>query len=121
MSNGKGGGGFFVGFLIGAIVGGAAAVLLSQEDTRDIVVGKMREAGNFAKDATEDLRGKVGDVTSQWQSSASELYERGRQVVENARTTLDAAVDEGRNAATQTRGELDNEAMTSRADARDGG
>ena len=120
MSNGKGGGGFFVGFLIGAIVGGAAAVLLSQEDTRDIVVGKMREAGNFAKDATEDLRGKVGDVTSQWQSSASELYERGRQVVENARTTLDAAVDEGRDAATQTRGELETQATTSR-DVRDGG
>jgi len=120
MSNGKGGGGFFVGFLIGAIVGGAAAVLLSQEDTRDIVVGKMREAGNFAKDATEDLRGKVGDVTSQWQSSASELYERGRQVVENARTTLDAAVDEGRDAATQTRGELETQPTTSR-DVRDGG
>jgi gas vesicle protein len=109
MSNGKGGG-FFVGFLIGAIVGGTAAVLLAQEDTRDIVVGKMREAGNFAKDATEDLRGKVGDVTSQWQSSASELYERGRQVVENARTTLDAAVEDGKDVAAQTRSELERQA-----------
>jgi gas vesicle protein len=121
MSNGKGGGGFFVGFFVGAIVGGAAAVLLSQDDTRDVVIGKMREAGNFAKDATEDLRGKVGDVTSQWQSSASELYERGRQVVENARATLDAAVEEGKDAAAQTRGDLENESMSSRAEARDGG
>src|SRR5579863_101560 len=119
MSNGKGGGGFFVGFLIGAIVGGAAAVLLSQEDTRDLFVGKVREAGNFAKDATEDLRGKVGDVTSQWQSNASELYERGRQVVENARTTIDAAVEDGRDAAEQTRSELERQ-MSSQAESRDG-
>src|SRR5579862_6795662 len=114
MANGKGGG-FFAGFLIGAIVGGAAAVLLSQEETRDIFVGKVREAGNFAKDATEDLRGQVGDVTSQWQSSASELYERGRQVVENARTTMDAAVDDGRDAAEQTRSDLERQTMSSRA------
>src|SRR5215469_6899830 len=107
MSNGKGGGGFFVGFLIGAIVGGAAAVLLSQEDTRDLLVGKAREAGNFAKDATEDLRGKMGDVSSQWQSSASELYERGRQVVENARTNFDAAVQDGRESADRAREELE--------------
>lgn len=111
MSNGKsGGGGFFAGFLIGAIVGGIGAVLLSQEETRDLLVGKAREAGNFAKDATEDLRGKVGDVTSQWQSNASELYERGRQVVEQARTTFDAAVETGQVEANKTRDELERQA-----------
>ncbi|MBV8283344.1 MAG: hypothetical protein JO029_15525 [Candidatus Eremiobacteraeota bacterium] len=111
MSNGRGGGGgFFAGFLIGALVGGIGAVLLSQEETRDLFVGKAREAGNFAKDASDDLRGKVADVTSQWQSSASELYERGRQVVENARTTFDAAVDDGREASTQTKSELERQA-----------
>ena len=110
-SNGKGGGGgFFAGFLIGAILGGAAAVLLTQEETRDLLAGKAREAGNLAKDATEDLREKVGDVTSQWQSTASELYERGRQVVENARTNIDAAVDEGMKSADQTRDELERKA-----------
>ncbi len=67
--------GFFAGFLLGAIVGGAVAVLLAQEDTRDLFVGKAREASNFAKDATSD-----------WQGTASELYERGRAVVENARS-----------------------------------
>jgi len=105
MSDGKGGG-FFAGLLIGAVVGAAAAVLLTQEETRDLLVGKAREAGNFAMDATGDLRGKVGDVTAQWQSSASELYERGRQVVENARTNFDAAVADGRSTATDVREEL---------------
>jgi|SRR6516165_8256870 gas vesicle protein len=108
MGNGRGGGGgFFAGFLIGSVVGVAAAVLLSQEDTRDLLVGKAREAGNFAKDATEDLRGKVGDVTSQWQSSASELYERGRQVVENARSNIDAAVQDGQDSADRAREQLE--------------
>ncbi|HTU83744.1 MAG TPA: YtxH domain-containing protein [Candidatus Acidoferrales bacterium] len=111
MSSGKGGGGgFLAGFVIGAIVGGVAAVLLVQEDARDMVVGKAREAGNFAKDATGDLRGKVGDVTTQWQSNASELYERGRQVVENARSNIDAAVSEGQESADRARQDLERQA-----------
>ena len=109
MSNGKGGG-FFAGFLIGSIVGGAAAVLLTQEETRDLLVGKAREAGNLAKDATDDLRGKVGDVASQWQTGASDLYERGKHVVDSARANVDAAVDEGVNSAEQAREDLTRQA-----------
>jgi gas vesicle protein len=105
-----GGSGFFAGFVIGAIVGGAAAVLLSQEETRDRIAGKARDAGNYAMGATGDLRGKVNDVTSQWQSGVSELYERGRQVVESARANIDAAVAEGRTTADQTRDELERKA-----------
>ena len=105
-----GGGGFLAGFLIGAVIGGAAAVLLTQEETLDRLAGKAREAGNFAMGATGDIRGKVGDVTSQWQSSVSELYERGRQVVESARTNIDAAVAEGRAAAEETADDLQRKA-----------
>ncbi|MGC1380896.1 MAG: hypothetical protein WA814_07715 [Candidatus Baltobacteraceae bacterium] len=105
-----GGGGFIAGFLIGAVAGGAAAVLLGQEETRDRLASKAREAGGFAADATGDLRGRVGDVTSQWQSSVSELYERGRQVVESARANIDAAVAEGVATAEQTHDELQRKA-----------
>lgn len=110
MGKGNGGGGFFAGFLIGAVIGGVAAVLLTQEDMRDRIAGKAREAGGFAMDATDDLRGRVSDVTSQWQSSVSELYERGRQVVESARANIDAAVAEGRNTADETAEELQRKA-----------
>ena len=96
-------------------------MLLAQEETRDRLVGKAREAGNIAmdatgdlrgkvSDATGDLRGKVSDATSQWQSSVSELYEKGRQVVENARANIDAAVSEGRTTAEQTRDDLQRKA-----------
>ena len=105
-----GGGGFFAGFVIGAIIGGVAAVLLTQEDARDRIAGKAREAGNFAMGATGDIRGKMNDVTSQWQSSVSDLYERGRQVVDSARANIDAAVAEGRTTADETAEELQRKA-----------
>jgi gas vesicle protein len=105
-----GGGGFFAGFVIGAVIGGVAAVLLSQEEMRERLAGKAREAGSFAADATGDLRGRVSDVTSQWQSSVSELYEKGRQVVESARANIDAAVAEGRATADETADELQRKA-----------
>lgn len=105
-----GGGGFFAGLLVGAALGGVAAVLLTQEEARDRISERAREAGNFAMDATGDLRGKVGDVTSQWQSSVSELYERGRQVVESARANIDAAVAEGQATANDIADELQRKA-----------
>jgi len=88
-----GGGGFFGGFLLGVIVGGAVAVFLAQEDTRDLLVGKAREAGNFATDG------------------AADLYERGRSVVENARTNFDAAVDAGSQSARAQRDDLERKAQ----------
>jgi gas vesicle protein len=105
-----GGGGFFAGFLIGALVGGTAAVLLAQEETRSRLAGTAREAGNLAMGATGDLRGKMNDVTTQWQSSVSELYERGRRVVESARANVDASLLEGRAAAYETANELQRKA-----------
>ncbi len=85
MGNESGGssGGFFAGFVLGAVVGGAVAVLLTQEETRDLLVGKAREAGNLAMDASGDLRGRYAD-----------LYERGRTIVENARATMGDAADQ---------------------------
>lgn len=84
MSNeNSGGGGFIAGFVLGAIAGGAVAVLLTQEETRDLLVGKAREAGNLAIDASGDLRERYAD-----------LYERGRTIVENARATMGDAADQ---------------------------
>jgi hypothetical protein len=78
-----GGNGFFAGFVLGLIAGGAVALLLTQEETRDLLVGKAREAGNLAIDASGDLR-----------ESAADLYERGRTIVENARATIGDAANE---------------------------
>jgi gas vesicle protein len=95
MSDENRGGGFFAGFVLGAIAGAVAAVFLTQDDTRDMFLGKAREAGNLAADATGDLR-----------EGAAELYERGRQVVESARSNFNAAVEEGNSSAASLREQL---------------
>jgi gas vesicle protein len=106
MDNENQGGGFFAGFVVGAVIGAAVALMLTREETRDLLVGKAREAGNLAMDASGDLRGRLNDVTSQWQGSATELYERGRSIVENARSNIGDAVDEGTASARDVRDEL---------------
>ena len=91
MANERRGGGFFGGFVIGATVGALVAIALTREDARDMLIGKAKEATSFAKEATDDLRGKVSDAATHWQTNASDLYERGRQVVEDARNSFEAA------------------------------
>lgn len=97
-----GGGGFFAGFIVGAIAAGVIAYLITQEEARDVIVGKAREAGNYAVDATGDLRDK-----------ASDLYARGKNVVENARSNISAAVDEGQASADQIRDDLSRQSSNS--------
>ncbi len=88
-------GGFFSGFIAGAIAGAALAAAFTREETRDVFVGKAREAGNRAMDATGDLRGR-----------AAEIYERGKTLIDQARSNINAAVDEGRANAEHTREHL---------------
>src|SRR5579875_3490745 len=89
------GSGFFAGLIIGAVAGGALALLLAH-DVRDLIVGKAREAGNVARDAGEDVREKVGGIASRWQSELSELYRKGKDVLDQARGTVTASVEEAR-------------------------
>ncbi len=74
------GNGFIGGFVAGAIAGAILAYVVMQEDARDLIVGKAREAGNMAMDATGDIR---------------DLYQRGKDVVDSARSNMSAAVEEG--------------------------
>lgn len=89
------GGGFAGGFVAGLLVGAFIAYFALQEEARDLLVGKIREAGNYAADATGDLRANAG-----------EIYARGKTVVDNARANVGAAVDEGHAAADKLRDDL---------------
>ncbi len=85
MKNEKSGsGGFVSGLMIGLLVGSAAAMLAAPqtgEETRDLLRGKVREAGE-----------QVGGI-----------YTKGKQVIAGARGTLDDAIAEGKEAAEQQR------------------
>lgn len=102
MSDERKGGGFFAGFVFGALAGAVIAYVISQEEARDAIVGKAREASNFAMDATSDLR-----------ANASDLYERGKAVVDNARANMNAAVDEGQTTAEHLRDDLSRQSSQS--------
>ncbi len=85
------GNGFIGGFVVGAIAGAILAYVVMQEDARDLIVGKAREAGNMAMDATDDLR---------------DLYKRGKDVVDAARSNVSSAVDEVQSVADSLRDDL---------------
>lgn len=95
----RGGSGFFGGFVLGALAGAAIAYFITQEEMRDMIAGKAREAANAAMDATGDLR-----------TNAADLYARGKTVVDNARSNVDAAVAEGQSTASRLQTDLSAEA-----------
>lgn len=92
-SNGstRGNNGFVGGFVAGAIAGAILAYVVMQEDARDLIVGKAREAQNMAMDATDDLR---------------DLYKRGRDVVDSARSNISSAANEAQSTSDNLRDDL---------------
>jgi gas vesicle protein len=100
----RSGGGFVPGLLLGLLAGAALAMLASPqsgENTRATLRAKGREAADATRDAAGDLGTNVAGTTS-------DLLERGRAIVENARARVDGAIAEGREAAEQQRTELEN-------------
>ncbi len=99
----SGGGGFVAGLLLGLLGGVALAVIAapqSGEETRGLLRARAREAADKARD-------RAGDVGSTINGRANELLERGRRIVDAARTRVDAAYAEGKDAAQQQRIELE--------------
>jgi gas vesicle protein len=91
----QGGNGFIGGFVAGAIAGAILAYVIMQEDARDLIVGKAREAGNMAKDATDDLR---------------DLYQRGKDVVDSARSNVSDAAGEAQSTSDLLKDDLTHKA-----------
>jgi gas vesicle protein len=90
-------GGFTVGFVLGALAGATLAIVLAPqtgEETRDVLLAKAREASERARDATAD---------------ANDLLARGREIVAEAKSRIDAAVVDGKDAAARQRDTLENE------------
>jgi gas vesicle protein len=90
-------GGFTVGFVLGAMAGATLAIVLAPqtgEEARDVLLAKAREAGERARDATAD---------------ANDLLARGREIVAEAKSRIDAAVVDGKDAAARQRDTLENE------------
>ena len=80
----QGGGEFFLGFLIGAVAGAVAALLLtpySGEDLRKQIGEKGSELGDRAGGLVDDARARVGQAAGDVRTQVSQTTERGRIVL----------------------------------------
>ncbi len=97
-SKDRGGGGFVAGFLLGCLVGAAAALVLtprSGEETRDT----LAETGI-------ELRVRGEEVVAKARDEADDLISRGRRVLEAQKAKVQEAMEIGREAAAQKRNEM---------------
>jgi gas vesicle protein len=98
MADKSGGVDFLAGFLVGALAGAAAALLLapqSGEETRTMIRDRSIELGHRAEELGEEARKR-----------AEELSEEARKRAEDAQAKVKQAVEEGKVTATKKKEEL---------------
>lgn len=98
MADKTGGIDFFAGFVVGALVGAAAALLMapqSGEETRDLIRDKGIELREQADELSAEARKRAERVQVQAREKALELQSQVKQ-----------AVDEGKTAAAKKKEEL---------------
>jgi len=80
---------FMAGFLVGALAGAAAALLLapqSGEETRTIIKEKGIELGHRAEDLGVEARRKAEDLQFQAKDKADSLQTKVKQAVEEGKS-----------------------------------
>lgn len=133
MANGNGdSGAFMVGFVMGALVGAAAAILMapqSGEETRRQIREKgvelksqaedeLRAAIARAEEAAEQARARITELQAELEARGVEMVEDARRQVsaqaDEIKGRVSEAVEQGKVAARQTRKQLsDKEAEAS--------
>ena len=96
--------------LIGLALGAGVALLLapqSGEETRRAVARRARRAQEAAQDFVEDVSGTVADRFNQVRASVEERIDATFEAVDAKKRQVSNAVEAGRAAARQTRGELE--------------
>jgi len=98
MSDQGGSGGFFAGFLLGAMVGAAAALLFAPAPGEE-----FREQ---LKEKSIELKERAGELGVDASHKADELMAHGQTLLQEQKLRLREAVEEGRQAAARKKEEL---------------
>jgi gas vesicle protein len=96
--------------LLGLALGAGVALLLapqSGEETRRAVARRARRAQDAAQDFVGDVSGTVADKFNQVRASVEERIDATFEAVDAKKRQVSNAVQAGRAAARQTRGELE--------------
>ena len=109
MSDDSHGWEFFTGFLLGTVVGAAAALLLAPqtgEETREVIRERGIELQGRMGQTTEEARSRAADLASEARSRAADAQDRSRTLLAEQKSRLQEAIDQGKEAAQQKRDEL---------------
>jgi gas vesicle protein len=87
-----------LGFILGGILGGCLALLFAPESGR-----RTRER---LRDLASDVRDKTIDLSEDIRDKAEDAVERGREVYEEKKSILSAAVQAGKEAMQRERDRL---------------
>ena len=127
MAENKCAGDFAAGFMVGALVGAAAALLfapMSGEETRGMIREKGVELGQRADEMSIEARKKAEEFQIQARERAEELQAQTKERAGAFQERVKIAVDEGKATAIRTKEELlaqvgQGEAATEEAPAED--
>ena len=102
-------GDFLAGFLVGALVGAAAALLfapMSGDETRVMIREKGLELGHKADEMSLEARKKAEDLQLQAKQRAETLQAQAKERAETLQDRVKVAVDEGKATAVKKKEEL---------------
>ena len=102
-------GDFVAGFLVGALVGAAAALLfapMSGEETRVMIREKGVELGQRADEMSLEARKRAEELQAQARERAETLQGQARERAETLQERVKVAVDEGKETAIKKKEEL---------------
>jgi gas vesicle protein len=98
MSNESRGGEFLAGVILGALVGGAAALLLAPQSGEE-TQAQLREKGIELKERVSELSEEARKKAEQWQ-------DEGLSALQTQKAHLEEAIGEGKKAAAKKKKEL---------------
>ena len=109
MTDKNSSGDFVAGFLVGALVGAAAALLfapMSGEETRVMIREKGVELGQRADEMSLEARKRAEELQAQAKERAETLQVQARERAETLQERVKVAVDEGKETAIKKKEEL---------------
>jgi len=105
-------GAFVSGFVIGGLVGAAAALLLapqSGEETRTLIRDKGIELKDQVEQTASDTRARAEELAKEARTKAEDLQKQGQVILEEQKTRIEKAVETGKKAARRKKDELASE------------
>ncbi len=111
MSENDGGdvGAFLAGFVIGGLVGAAAALILAPQsgaETRERLAARSADLRRASEERLMDARSRAGEMADTYRDRGSEFSERARIVLDEGKSKLGEIIDTSKERVAQTRTDL---------------